>query len=61
VRVSRRNVRAQIGKEFDPFDTIVFQGELERIVRERKFPEVDIEAIEIFLNAWSKRREGRDD
>ncbi len=60
-RVSRRNVRAQIGKEFDLFDTIVFQGELERIARERKLPEVDIEAIEVFLSAWANRREGRDD
>lgn len=59
-RVSRRIVRAQIGKDFDLFDTSIFRTELERIVRERKLPEAEIGAVQIFLNAWTGR-EGRDD
>ncbi|SEH40905.1 Predicted P-loop ATPase, KAP-like [Tardiphaga sp. OK245] len=60
-RVSRRNVRAQIGHDFDLFDTSIFKMKLERIVQESKQPEADIEAVQIFLNAWASRREDRGD
>lgn len=60
-RVSRRNLRAQIGSKFDLFDTSQFKAELERIVTEQRLPADDIDAVKAFLNAWTNRREGHGD
>ncbi|WP_110648116.1 KAP family P-loop NTPase fold protein [Salinicola peritrichatus] len=60
-RVSRRQIRAQISDNFDLFDQTWFRGELERIVREKRYPPDDIEAVRVFLSAWTRRREGHDD
>lgn len=52
-RVSRRQVRAQIGDNFALFDPIRFRAELERIVREqRQLPE-DLDAVRVLLAAWT--------
>ena len=53
-RVSRRQVRAQIGGKFDLFDPSWFRAELEHIVREKRVPEEDVEAVHVFLTAWEK-------
>lgn len=54
-RVSRRNVRASIGNNFDLFDLEQFRSALERIVRERRHPVEDLEAVRVFLDAWAKK------
>ncbi|QEE25805.1 AAA family ATPase [Rhodanobacter glycinis] len=60
-RVSRRQVRVRISDSFDLFDLSWFRGELERIVREKRHPQDDLEAIRLFLEAWTRRRGGHDD
>ena len=60
-RVSRRQYRAQVGSNFDLFDTSWFRAELERMVEEKKHAADDLAAVKVFLDAWNNRRAGRDD
>lgn len=60
-RVSRRQTRAQISDSFDLFDPTWFRGELERVMREQRYPKDDLEAVRLFLDAWGRRRGGHDD
>ena len=60
-RVSRRSVSVKFGEKFDLFDIPTFIVQLERLVIERQQPVADIEAVETFLNACTKRHGGRAD
>ena len=57
-RVSRRNVRANIRSDFDLFDPEQFRTALKRIAREQRQPAEDLDAVRIFLEAWTKKGSG---
>ena len=54
-RVSRRQVRVSIRDDFDLFDPDQFRIALERIAREQRQPEEDLEVVRVFLEAWAKK------
>jgi len=53
-RVSRRHVRAQIRSDFDLFDPTRFRFELERLLRQGALAAEDLQAVQVFLEAWKK-------
>jgi predicted KAP-like P-loop ATPase len=54
-RVSRRQVRVSIRDDFDLFDPDQFRIALERIAREQRQPEEDLDVVRVFLEAWAKK------
>jgi hypothetical protein len=48
-------VRVSIRDDFDLFDPDQFRIALERIAREQRQPEEDLEVVRVFLEAWAKK------
>ncbi|MES0028721.1 P-loop NTPase fold protein [Mesorhizobium sp. M0040] len=60
-RVSKSNVTAQISDDSDIIDAKVFRSALEHLVAEAKPNKEDLEIVQTLLDAWDRKRAGKDD